>query len=155
MDWLSKNFQRRFGYIFEKCSEYEKRWNESIDFVGKFHSRWITDAVTKEIDIEKEPFLKGFWEISMSGPRINCIEICMWQKKNLFDPLIQHCEKMLPSYYALILLEELLICKAAVENHRSLRNASIEEFNSYSEQLEKMYKQMMESLNELKKTQKY
>ena len=41
VDWHSTNFQKRFEYVFSQSIEYENRWNESIDFVGKFHGRWI------------------------------------------------------------------------------------------------------------------
>ena len=48
--------------MFSKSAEYEKNWNESIDFIGKFHGRWITDAVNKKMNIEDDPFLFGFLE---------------------------------------------------------------------------------------------
>jgi len=155
VDWHSKNFKVRFDYIFAKCSEYEKRWNESIDFVGKFHDRWITDAVTQKVDIKNDPFLGGFWEIYHEWAKDELYRDMYVAERKLIDPLIQHCKKMLPSYYALILLEELLICKAAVDNHRNLRKISIEEFDDYSKQLDKILNDLTHSLKELKETQKY
>jgi len=155
IDWNSKNFEKRFDYIFAHSSEYQKRWNESIDFVGKFHGRWITDAVNQQIEIKSDPFLIGFWEIYHEWAKDELYRDMYVAEKKLIDPLIQHCKKMLPSYYALILLEELLICKAAVDNHRNLRNISVEEFGSYSKQLDKIHQDLSVSLKELKDTQKY
>lgn len=155
VDWHSKNFQKRFDYVFAKCSEYEKRWNESIDFVGKFHGRWISDAVHNQIDIKSDPFLIGFWEIYHEWAKAELYRDMYVAERKLINPLIQHCKKMLPSNYALILLEELLKCKGAVDNHRNLRKISTEEFESYLKQLDKIFADLTESLNELKNTQKY
>lgn len=155
VDWNSKNFKERFDYVFANCSEYGRSWNKAIDFVGKFHGKWIIDAVHNQIDINSDPFLNGFWEIYHDWSKDELYRDMYVAEKKLIDPLIQHCKKMLPSYYALILLEELLICKAAVDNHRNLRHTSVEEFGSYSAQLNKIYNDLSESLKELKDTQRY
>src|SRR5690606_8805547 len=99
VDWQSKNFQNRFNYIFSHCSEYEKSWNESIDYVGKFHDRWITDAVNKQIDLNKDQFLKGFWEIFHEWAKDELFRDMYVAEKKLIIPLIDHCKKMLPNYY--------------------------------------------------------
>jgi hypothetical protein len=155
IDWHSKNFKFRFEYIFTKCSEYEKHWNKSIDFVGKFHDRWITDAVNKGIEIESDPFLHIFWKLFREWVKDEYYRDMYVAEKKLIDPLIQHCKKMLPNYYALLLLEELMKTKAAVENHRNLRNLSVEEFLIYSQQLNTIYNDLSESIKILKTTQKY
>jgi ribosomal protein L5 len=76
-------------------------------------------------------------------------------EKKLIDHLIQHCKNTLPNDNALLLLEKLLKCKAAVNNHRNLRNNSIEEFGNYSKQLDKISNDLTIAFNELRATQKY
>jgi len=155
VDWQSKNFKTRFDYIFTKCSEYEKRWNEAINSVGKLHGRWIADAVNNKIDIKSDPFLKGFWEIYHEWAKDKFYRDMYVAETKLIDPLIRHCKKMLPNNYAQVLIEELLNCKSPIENHRNLRDLSVEEFNDYSKQLDKIFNDLTQSINELKKTQRY
>jgi len=155
VDWNSKNFKARFDYVFANCSEYGRSFSKSIDFVSKYHGKWIIDAVHNQFDIKSDPFLIGFWEIYHDWAKDELYRDMYVAEKKLINPLIQHCKKMLPSYYALILLEELLICKAAVDNHRNLRNISVEEFGSYSKQLDKIHQDLTDFLKELKNTQKY
>src|ERR1035437_10033980 len=125
VDWLSNNFQIRFEYIREKCSEYEKRWNKSIIYVGKYHGRWITEAVKNQNDVKSDPFLKGFWELYHEWAQDGADRDMYVAEKKLIDPLIQHCKNTLAIENALLLLEKLLKCKAAVNDHRNLRNNSI------------------------------
>ena len=155
VDWLSNNFLNRFEYIKEKCSEYEKRWNESIIYVGEYHGRWINDAVKNKNDIKSDFFLYGFWELFHEWAKDEAKSDMYVAEKKLIDPLIQHCKNSLPNYDALSLLEKLLKCKAAVDNHRYLRNNSIEEFGNYIKQLDKIFSDLTHSLNELRATQKY
>ena len=76
-------------------------------------------------------------------------------EKKLIYPLMEHCREMLPNSFAVLLLEELLICKGAIDNHRNLRNVSVEEFYMYSNQLDNIYNDLNNSLKELKETQRY
>jgi hypothetical protein len=155
VDWLSTNFPNRFGYIITKCSEYEKRWNEAITYVGNYHDRWITEAVKNKNDIQSDPFLNGFFEIYHQWAQDVTYRDMYVAENKLIIPLIQHCKNTLPISNAQLLLEELLKCKDAVDNHRNLRNNSIEEFGNYSKQLDKVSTDLTTALNELKVTQKY
>ncbi|HQF43158.1 MAG TPA: hypothetical protein PK073_09615 [Ignavibacteriaceae bacterium] len=61
---------------------------------------------------------------------------------------------MLPNNQALNFLESLLNYKNTVDNHRNIRNISIDEFGKYSEGLSNMYNDLTNSIKELKETQK-
>ena len=61
---------------------------------------------------------------------------------------------MLPNNQALNFLESLLNYKNTVDNHRTIRNISIDEFGKYSEGLSNMYNDLTNSIKELKETQK-
>lgn len=155
VDWYSKNFKDRFDYVFTKCSEYERRWNEAFTFVAKFHDRWITDVAYKNIDIKSDPFLNGFWELYHAWAKSGASRDMYIVEQKLIDPLIQHCKDTQPNYYGLYLLEELLACKAAVENHRNLRNIAVDEFGKNSKNIDVIFNDLTTALNELKATQKY
>jgi hypothetical protein len=155
VDWHSKNFQNRFDYIFSHSSDYGKLWNESIKYIGNFHDRWISEAINKGFDITKDPFLSDVWKIFHEWVKYENFRDMYVADKQLIKPLIVHCKKQLPNYFALILLEELLKAKEAVDNHRNLRNISVVEFESYIVGLDKIHNDLSESLKELKETQKY
>jgi hypothetical protein len=155
VDWLSTNFPNRFGYIIAKCSEYEKRWNEAITYVGNYHDRWITESVKNKSNIQSDPFLNGFFEIYHQWAQEVAYRDMYVAENKLIMPLIQHCKNTLPISNAQLLLEELLKCKDAVDNHRNLRNNSIEEFGNYSKQLDKVSTDLTTAINELRATQNY
>ena len=123
--------------------------------MGKYHGRWITEAVKNQNDVKSDPFLKGFWELYHEWAQDGADRDMYVAEKKLIDPLIQHCKNTLPNDNALLLLEKLLKCKAAVNNHRNLRNNSIEEFGNYSKQLDKISNDLTIAFNELRATQKY
>mgnify|MGYP007060744877 CR=1 FL=1 len=75
-------------------------------------------------------------------------------KNRTILPIIQHCILMLPNNQALNFLELLLNYKNTVDNHRNLRNISIDEFGKYSEGLSNIYNDLTNSIKELKETQK-
>ena len=135
IEGLRRQFETSFNYILSHSSLYQKKWNDNIKAVRELHDSWKSELLRAGVDDKSDDFLYGFNHLYLRYISTKDFKDMYVAEPNFIEPTLQLARINSINPNAQIILNPLLECKDAVNNHRNLRQIKITEFESYIIQL--------------------
>jgi hypothetical protein len=136
IEGLRNNFKSSYATTKEYLTKYVYDWNIGFNKIVFLYNNWFTSLTYQGINPLKDSFLLEFFPIFQEySQAVNRSD--MYVDINiLINPLLEKARSIRSNKYAAELIESLLVCLSAYENHKSLREYKIKEFQHYKEQLQ-------------------
>jgi len=146
IEGLGDQFETSFNYILTNSSLYQKKWNDSIKVIRELHDNWKVDLLRAGLDDKSDNFLYNFNQLYLRHITTKDFKDMYVAEPNFIEPTLQLVRVNSINPYAQIILNPLLECKDAVNNHRNLRQIKITEFESYIIQLNEIEENLKDFL---------
>lgn len=135
IDGLKNQFKDSFEYTLKHTSAYEKKWNDNIKIIRELHDNWKIKFLGESKNPNDDNFLNGFNQLYLRYVSTKDFKDMYVAVPNFINQTLQHARTQLPNAYAHKILNYLLECLEAYDNHKHLRKFKIEEFGLYLNQL--------------------
>ena len=135
IEGLRHQFETSFNYILTHSSLYQKKWNDNIKVIRELHDKWKSELLVAGEDDKSDNFLYNFNQFYLRHITTKDFKDMYVAVPNFIEPTLQSARINSIKPYAQIILNPLLECKDAINNHRSLRLTKITEFECYIIQL--------------------
>lgn len=142
IDGLRNQYKESFEYTLEHKSKYEEKWNDNIKIIRELHDNWKIELLREMKNPNDDDFLYGFNQLYLRYVLTKDFKDMYIAVPNFISESLKLARNQLPNQYAHKILNYLLECLEAFDNHKYLRTFKIEEFQQYLTQLDEIENQL-------------
>lgn len=138
IEGLRIQYKESFEYTLRHKSDFENKWNDNIKIIRELHDDWKIEFLRMMKNPSEDEFLYGFNQLYLRYVSTKDYQDMYVAVPNFINETLKYTRPRLTNVFAHKILNYLLGCLEAYDNHKHLRNFKIEEFQQYLTQLDEI-----------------